>query len=220
MQSAYLIADFERATFSIHQALFPDLGYRENIISIQPKTLNSTIRKSRRQKEHGLKRSLVAAIVVPSFTFLLVVIIVALWWTRTRKSRRAKPPGNHKAPSPEITTSKELNAHSHQLPELSHEAALRKPKLYGEHAPWRSDLMTMGLDQRAELAAGHVGHEDPAEPVAQEIEGATACQLFLSSDAISNHVDPQPAQRSFRQSQYEATPLRNEPKTNLNDSVS
>jgi hypothetical protein len=86
MQEAYVIVDYERGNFSIHQATFP-ISNEQRIIPIPAKDVEVNERK------HGLSKASIAGIATGSTLFFAVIIIFAiLLYYRRKQSHIAGQP--------------------------------------------------------------------------------------------------------------------------------
>ena len=86
MQEAYIIADFERGNFSLHQAAFPKSN-EQKIVSISAKNAET------HQKTSSLSKDSVAGIIVGSTVFAALLIVLAtLLFYGQRRSRPANQP--------------------------------------------------------------------------------------------------------------------------------
>lgn len=85
MQEAYLIVDFERGNFSLHQAAFPASNER-NIISISAKDTQD------HEGTGGLSKASLAGIITGStfFAVLLITLVALLFYRRRRRRRQAR----------------------------------------------------------------------------------------------------------------------------------
>jgi hypothetical protein len=87
MQEAYLIADFERGSFSLHQAAFP-ASNEQNIVAISAKDAENA------DRGRDLSKGSIAGIVTGSAVFLALVVVLAVMlycpWKRGRAAKRQK----------------------------------------------------------------------------------------------------------------------------------
>ena len=78
LQGAYIVADYERQSFSVSQALFPDASKTSNttLVGIAPPGF---------KESPGLSVGVIAGIVVGSVLGVLLVAVVLFYWQRQRK---------------------------------------------------------------------------------------------------------------------------------------
>ena len=89
-QNAYVIADYERRNFSVHQAILPNLNTKQDIVTIQSLSANGTTdRKSKTPHTKEISNSVIAGIVVAVVTPILVAITTITW---CRRETRIKKP--------------------------------------------------------------------------------------------------------------------------------
>ena len=87
-QNAYVIADYERLTFSVHQAILPNLATKSKIIPILPTSANTTNgEKVPPSHSHKLRSGTVVTIAVAAAVAIVIgaIIIIA---SRRRAVRR------------------------------------------------------------------------------------------------------------------------------------
>lgn len=82
LQEAYMIADYDRQTFSISQALFPDAGVEQDLVPILTPGY-----KSGDQEGPKLNSGSIAGIAVAAVA-TIVLIVAAILWRRSRVKRR------------------------------------------------------------------------------------------------------------------------------------
>lgn len=80
-QEAYVIIDYERGNFSVHQALFP-MGNEQQIVPIPPKAME-TIAKSG-DSPISLSGKTIAGISIGSVALLIIAVFIAFWVFRRR----------------------------------------------------------------------------------------------------------------------------------------
>ena len=87
MQEAYIIADYDRRNFSVHQAAFPATSVAQNIVTIEaPSRESSPIQ----DQETHLSPGILAGIVVASVSGVcLVPLLTWILVKRRRKQRKA-----------------------------------------------------------------------------------------------------------------------------------
>jgi hypothetical protein len=86
MQEAYLIVDFERGNFSLHQAVFPPSN-QQKIVAIP------AIGVEKHGLSHSLGKGSIAGIVIGGTVFvILVIMLVALLCYRRKRSHTADDP--------------------------------------------------------------------------------------------------------------------------------
>lgn len=91
MQEAYIIVDYERKNFSLHQASFPKLQ-EQKIVSILPKEDQGDANNI--DRGDGLGKASIAMITIGSvFCLAAVVIAIALWYRRKKRLHSASQPG-------------------------------------------------------------------------------------------------------------------------------
>lgn len=78
MQEAYIIVDYERGNFSLHQAAFP-ASNEQKIVAISSKDAPAA------QGKHGLSQASIAGIVTGSTVFVALMIVLAILMYRRRK---------------------------------------------------------------------------------------------------------------------------------------
>lgn len=84
LQEAYLIVDYERANFTVSQAVFPDPLPAANIITITSKSSASHTRKAKA----GLGTGATIGIAVGAAVILLLLAIFAFFFFRRRKTQK------------------------------------------------------------------------------------------------------------------------------------
>lgn len=93
LQEAYVIADYERSNFSVHQALFKSPMPQQNIVTITTPSKDSGngtegTNGSTDQGPSGLATSAIVGIVVGSVAFVLILALLGfLFWRRRRRAQ-------------------------------------------------------------------------------------------------------------------------------------
>jgi len=99
LQEAYLITDYERNTFSVHQALFPASPLQDTSLVSITRPSSSTLSGPPSVKDDGKKKLSTAAIVGISVgaVALIILVTLAIIYCR-RRSRRNKQVGDGEKP--------------------------------------------------------------------------------------------------------------------------
>ncbi|KAI9781792.1 MAG: hypothetical protein M1816_002182 [Peltula sp. TS41687] len=84
LQQAYIIADYERSNFSVHQTLFPSTSVPQNLIAIRAP--GDTVRLS--GSKGGLKTGAIIGIVVAILAIIIILCCVLAFFIRHRRRRR------------------------------------------------------------------------------------------------------------------------------------
>ena len=107
LQEAYLTVDYDRSTFSVSQALFPDPGVPANLVPIHPP---NTTNASPIIPEHRLSTPIIAAIVAAAVLAILLLGLASYFLRKyiQRKRNHASPDSNQvdaelSSPDTEIT---------------------------------------------------------------------------------------------------------------------
>lgn len=93
LQAAYVIADHERANFSVHQALYPGDGGGQNLVSILSRDAANSTNSSATgsNKSSGLSGGAIAGIVIGILALLAIVVIAGFFlWRRKRRNPAAE----------------------------------------------------------------------------------------------------------------------------------
>lgn len=134
MQEAYMIVDFERGNFSLHQATFPPSNVQK-IVAIAAKDAQTDNEKD------GLSKGSIAGIATGSFIFAALLILLTTLLIRRHKLQRGKPG---------VSKSKELSG-SEKKPgtsELAEEGAEKK-QLVGKEVLEMSSSNDAEIDGKA-----------------------------------------------------------------------
>jgi hypothetical protein len=89
LQGAYVVADYERQTFNVSQALFPDASIVSNTTIVAIDSFDAE-----RIDAHGAQRTskpsagIIAGAVVGAVLGVVLLVLGVLWWVRQRKRRR------------------------------------------------------------------------------------------------------------------------------------
>ena len=87
-QDAYVIADYERSTFSISQAVFPDITTKENLVPILP--YNVTHNHPTDDNRHGKSKNAVIAGAVAGAVIFVILCITVVMFVRRKRSQQAQ----------------------------------------------------------------------------------------------------------------------------------
>ena len=109
LQEAYLIADYERKQFSVHQAVFPDTGVQQDLQIIQPLSTNSsnvtTIPSPVPSSGSSISTGALAGIIVAAIIVVLGALAGGFWLYRRKKHRPlAVPPESAQPAATELLT--------------------------------------------------------------------------------------------------------------------
>ena len=174
-QEAYIVADYERSSFSVHQALFPD-SQQQSLQSIAP--LPGTAPITTTPSAPHLSTGVVLAISLPA-TVAFVLILTLVYLTRKRvlaRIRQWKKSKGTICPTPRAELHQdgraplcEVSGLSAQPPELlgREEIAELKGRSVGPELP--------GTDLLKELEAGIV-HELPGSAMTTPVDGAVTSE--------------------------------------------
>ena len=145
-QHAYVIADYERSVFSVHQALFPTGGVEQDLQPIWPiggtNSSNSTSNSTSTNLSNGstaptLSPGALAGIIVATVVCSLAIILGAVYaW---RKRRRSLGSGASQG-APVVPMKSELDSKSNM------HLGVQSPELHGHDAPMR-ELMGRSMTQ-------------------------------------------------------------------------
>jgi hypothetical protein len=93
LQEAYVIADYERSNFSVHQTLFPsETSTSPNILPIlAPGTNTSTPPSSSSQPASKLGAGAIAGIVIGAIAGIALLALLAFFYLRRRKRSKKDP---------------------------------------------------------------------------------------------------------------------------------
>jgi hypothetical protein len=149
LQGAYVVADYERQTFSVSQALLPDASRHSNatIVAIEP--LGA-------RKSSGPDVGTIAGAVVGAVVGLLIVAGAVFWWVRRRNPRKHSVVQMKGDTHVSSHTGKELDGQEPQVHELEH-TRLKGSELDGVH----TSLLELDpqAERKAELAGGRAVSE-------------------------------------------------------------
>lgn len=93
LQQAYVIADFDRSNFSVHQALFPNISVPPKLSPILPPGVNVPPLKGK----GSLSTGAIVGIVVAILFVIILCCIVAIFMRRRRRRRIAAKPVHHQS---------------------------------------------------------------------------------------------------------------------------
>ena len=161
-QHAYVIADYERSTFSVHQAIFPSGGTQQSLHPILPvnnsngtnATTSISLNNSSGSK---LSPGALAGVIIGSIVAALGLIAMGLWAYRKQKvKKQAQEPLSlpEKTTQPELDSKDQLGARAWEL----HESSSPTPEL-ADKSRVRNASEIGGPDVARELAAYPVGAE-------------------------------------------------------------
>jgi hypothetical protein len=167
LQEAYVIADYERSNFSIHQALFKNPMPAQNIVTITTplKASNGTTgtNSSAAQGRSGLSTPAVAGIAVGGAVLLIVFALVGFFLYRRRRRRRRRSEV-HELDRPR-TPQVEMSAQE----QGKYEMYQAHPEMVGSTGGFeldgRTDVKLMsddGANRAVELPGAGARHELPA----------------------------------------------------------
>ena len=95
-QNIYLIADYERHNFSVHQAILPDLNSKQNIVRISSPGANDIQRVANgtntSKSPNGLSKGAKTGIAVPVTVVGLAAILALAYWLRRKRQLKASKP--------------------------------------------------------------------------------------------------------------------------------
>lgn len=164
LQEAYLIVDYERANFTVAQAVFPDPLPAAKVVTIQPPGSSSN------DSQSGLSTAAIAGIAVGAAILLIIALLIALLFLRRKKrSRRQK----YELANTQISESASLAVSSPAPHKVHHEpqelggtavAELASPRHGGHNKPFLSPNH-------------HVPQELPLTPAAPRWQEVTAEQM-------------------------------------------
>lgn len=136
LQSAYIIADYERFNFSVSQATWPESGTSQNLVSILSElTQTSGVTSSSSSGGGGLSGGAIAGIVIGIVAVIAAIVIAGFFvWRRKKRGPSTEEP--EKPPSPPTGTAdpyglrQEMDAHPGMMPPAlaaARDADMRKP---------------------------------------------------------------------------------------------
>lgn len=104
LQEAYMIADYDRAAFSLFPALFPEAGAESRLISIEPPEEMSHATITEDGLKDGLSKAAIGGIVTGTVIFILVVaaIVFRICLGRRRKAREVASSVSNPWEKPEL----------------------------------------------------------------------------------------------------------------------
>lgn len=154
LQNAYLIADYERSTFSVSQAVMMDNLTPPNLTSIRPPTVVTTPQPDRDAEDssRGMPAGRIAGTVCGSLAAAAVVAGAAWYWFRRRRHAKAKsdPHGDTAltVANPELdgaAVGSRTELEGKENPNYEAPAATWRPELQAkrnsdEDGTWRSEL--------------------------------------------------------------------------------
>ncbi|KAF2677198.1 acid protease [Lentithecium fluviatile CBS 122367] len=156
LQEAYVIADYERSNFSVHQALFLSRMPAQNIVTITVPS-NGTTNDS--AGSSGLAKSAIVGISVGIAALVIILALLGFFCYRRRRRAKQNQPDRPRTPQaemPVLTSGKFEMYHSH--PELN-------GSFGGAELDARTDIKLMsddGASRTAELWGAETRHELPA----------------------------------------------------------
>ncbi|MCJ1240938.1 hypothetical protein MMC14_008942 [Varicellaria rhodocarpa] len=106
LQQAYVIADYDRSSFSVSQALFPSTSVSQNLRAILSPSISAS------QEHHVSTKTIIASVTSGSAIFFAIVIFVLLFLRRRRHRRSTREQGQRKS-----STEKDRDQY-YQKPEL------------------------------------------------------------------------------------------------------
>jgi hypothetical protein len=171
-QHAYVIADYERSTFSVHQALFPEPNTQQNLQAILPSSNVNASNTTTIASSNGggnLSSGGLAGTTVGAIAFLCALVAVAWTCWKRRGSSMQKPTD---IPKTELDSEARLNA----VPRELHGQDSPTPELPGK------DSLKQGLN---ELSANSVD-----EIVAQELPSSPANDRSICRTAVQRWEMP------------------------------
>ena len=126
-QNAYVIADFERSAFQVHQAKFPSgTVTKPSLVAIQPPTTPATNLKDRNAS--SLSKAAIAGITAALSLLLLLTLLMVRLYRRRRRKRHltndSSSSSTNEFRKPELDNSVDV-----AKIELSQDAAMPKPEL-------------------------------------------------------------------------------------------
>jgi len=144
LQGAYIITDYERQTFSVSQALFPDASKTSNstIVAIEPPGAESP---------STLSAGVIAGAVVGAVVGLLIIAIGLFWWFRQRNRKSHIVATEDSYTDKGVLARDELDGQEPQMHELEH-TRHKGNELDGE----ATGLMELDpqSDRKVELSSG------------------------------------------------------------------
>jgi hypothetical protein len=174
LQEAYVIADYERSNFSVHQALFKSPMPEQKIVTITTpliQTKNGTAGSDgSTQGSSGLPTGAKIGIAVGAVAVVLILAFLGVFfWRRRRRQSPAELPGRDRPPTPQAEMAEAEKFEMYQAhPELngSHGGIEldggRDIKLLSDDGAIQAAELH-GADHAAELWGANMRHELPAD---------------------------------------------------------
>ena len=174
LQQAYIIADYDRSNFSVHQALFPSTSVPQNLIAIRAP--GDSIPPSK--PKDSLSTGAIIGIVIAILSVIIILCCVLAIFIRRRRRREkrrvaaetaAKEAEEARYQKPELPTT-EITVHQHtndikhpgfELPDDAQPAQLRPQEM-----PIAEEILPDKTDVVSELPPGVVS-ELPSEVVSE-----------------------------------------------------
>jgi hypothetical protein len=174
LQEAYMIVDYERQNFSIHQSKWDILnGAQQNIIAIDP-TTNITVSNTGKSEQVNLRGLIIGASVGGVLGLLLICSLILFFLLRKR--RRAKRTHELDSGNRDTTTHIEIDS------DTKHEMATdsKRPELdAGMRAEFEGDYF------QAELEAGKLAAELDSQKVRlAELDAAAKYPQELEAEKV------------------------------------
>ena len=138
LQQAYLTVDYDRSTFSVAQALFPDPGVPQKLVAISPPG---------QEGSQGLTTGVIVGIAVAVGAIVIGAVLTALWWLRRRRAR-----GNT-LPTAELPVESKVDG---DRPEMKHCTSELSS------GPWEN-TKAPSKTHTSELSSGFWGGSQPSE---------------------------------------------------------
>ena len=138
LQYAYIITDYERSQFSVHQALFPPTSVSQNLTAIYPPKSGSNGTGNPAASEARLSTGAIIGISVAGGNLLIAAVALAFFMYR-RRMKKAKskelPPDSLTRPTDPKFEKPELDTTGHTRFELNARESIIKPELEDTASP-------------------------------------------------------------------------------------
>ncbi|KAF2111916.1 aspartic peptidase domain-containing protein [Lophiotrema nucula] len=125
LQEAYLVVDYERKNFSLHQALHPASNVKEDIVPILNQKYSDILANQTASKHHPsaqTRRGAITGITVGAIVGLLILIIVNFtfvrWRRRSKATKDGEKDGSRVSDSVEGSDGNSAEMHAHHLYEM------------------------------------------------------------------------------------------------------